>query len=99
MFNWNKALGITKYKFDAIGVSSIDSYIDDEYGKLRFHWEGDKKNIRIQFINRSVNCICVEPTILKCNCCWIAFKESDPYPSKVFTKQEVEKMNQLTLSL
>lgn len=97
MIDWIKTLQVINYKFDSIGTSSIDSYDHQEFGKLIFTWSANKSKIQISFVNTSTNCICKEPTIVSCDCSWIAFQESDVYPSKIFTKAEVEKLKQPTL--
>jgi len=90
--NWERALKDINYQFDSISACSITSFMDENYGELKFHWEGNRKKIRLSFINSCVNCICETPNIIHCKCSWIAFQEGEAYPFKIFTKKEVEKL-------
>lgn len=93
---WIKALRKIDYNFNSIGATSMTS-INTEFGRLDFHWEGNQTKIKLTFVNSSFNCICENPTIVSCDCDWIAFQEGPASPFKIFTQAQVEKLLQLTL--
>jgi len=86
--NRGRALKDLNYQFDSIGACSITSFIDENYGELKFHWEGNRKKIRLSFINSCVNCICETQNIIRCKCSWIAFQEGEAYSFMVLRKRK-----------
>ncbi len=52
----------------------------------------------IETIDYESICICEYPDdIVKCNCDWLAFKEGEAHPFKIFTKKQVQSIKTVDL--
>lgn len=92
---WKEVALLINYKFDSIGSSSTVTYNHPEFGELTFLWNGNKSSLTIIFVDTCTNCICLNPTIVSCDCSWDAFQETE-WHHKTFTKKQIEHLKNET---
>lgn len=97
MIDWIKALRTIDCKFDNEGQGGTRTYKDDVFGEVDFQWQANKTKLEIVWFDNEPFCICGNGFLHHdCDCEWDWFQGTEP-KRKVFTKSQVERLNQPTL--